>query len=90
MNTSGGTLPNTTGNLTLITLQRANNLAGKTLNLQDLTFNRQRHQCLAACQQRHRQFRRLFGMYNVGSAAWRKARSTSPPTAIYRFGGNRG
>ena len=40
LNTSGGTLPNTTNNETLILLPSVmNNLAGKALNLQNLTVN---------------------------------------------------
>ncbi len=89
LNTSGGTLPNTTGNQTLLTLPDvANNLAGKTLNLQDLTFNAVSNvnaQLIASSGTVN--FNAYSAMYNSGTT-FTQGTFNFAPTAIYRIGGD--
>ena len=87
LNTSGGTLPNTTGNQSLVTLPSlANNLAGKTLNLQDLTFNAVTNVNAALIASSGTlNFNADSAMYNSGTT-FTQGTFNFAPTAIYRLG----
>ena len=85
LNTSGGTLPNTTGNQTLLTLGGTSNFAGKTLNLQNLTFNAQGINAAFLASSGTMNFNAYATMYNSGNAM-AQGTFNFAPTAIYRIG----
>ena len=87
LNTSGGSLPNTTNNQTLVTFANvANNLAGKTLNLQDLTFNAVTNvNAKLVASSGTINFNAYSAMYNSGTT-FTQGNFSFAPTAIYRIG----
>jgi autotransporter-associated beta strand protein len=87
LNTSGGTSPNTTGNQTLVTFANvANNLAGKTLNLQDLTLNAVTNiNAKLIASSGTINFNAYSAMYNSGTT-FSQGTFNFAPTAIYRIG----
>jgi fibronectin-binding autotransporter adhesin len=86
LNTSGGTLPNTTGNLNLVTFIGSNNLAGKMLNVQNLTVNAVNNVTPTMIASSGTiNFGAYSAMYNSGTT-FTQGYFNFAPTAIYRIG----
>ena len=85
LNTSGGTLANTTDNTGLVVLNGSQNLVGKTLNLQNLTFNANGVSATMLSSNGTVNFNAYSAMDNVGTA-FSQGTFDFGPTAIYRIG----